>query len=77
MKITINVIRIFVGVLFIFSGLVKANDPFGTAYKMEEYFEVWNTDLATSSFFLKDTLMNLFHFLNDHTLFFVYNNECF
>jgi len=69
MKITINIIRVFVGVLFIFSGLVKANDPFGTAYKMEEYFEVWNTDLATSSFFLKDALMNLFHFLNDHTLF--------
>src|SRR5678816_1429546 len=69
MRITINVIRVFVGVLFIFSGLVKANDPLGTAYKMEEYFEVWNTDLATSSFFLKDALMNLFHFLNGHTLF--------
>ncbi|HZI52334.1 MAG TPA: BT_3928 family protein, partial [Chitinophagaceae bacterium] len=62
-------IRIFVGLLFIFSGLVKANDPLGTAYKMEEYFEVWNAGLATSSFFLKDALMSLFHFLNDHTLF--------
>lgn len=69
MKIAINVIRIFVGVLFIFSGLVKANDPLGTAYKMEEYFEVWTTDLTTSTFFLKDTLINLFHFLNGHTLF--------
>jgi uncharacterized membrane protein YphA (DoxX/SURF4 family) len=68
MKATINIIRIFVGLLFIFSGLVKANDPLGTAYKMEEYFEVWNADLATSSFFLKDALTNLFHFLNDHTL---------
>ena len=69
MKITINIIRVFVGLLFIFSGLVKANDPLGTAYKMEEYFEVWNTDLATSSFFLKDALINLFHFFNEHTLF--------
>src|SRR5215203_5419067 len=69
MKIAINVIRIFVAVLFIFSGLVKANDPLGTAYKMEEYFEVWNADLVSSSFFLKDALMNLFHFLNGHTLF--------
>ena len=69
MNIAINVIRIFVGVVFIFSGLVKANDPLGTAYKMEEYFEVWSTDLATSSFFLKDALLNLFHFMNDHTLF--------
>lgn len=69
MKIAINIIRMFVGLLFIFSGLVKANDPLGTAYKMEEYFEVWNADLATSTFFLKDALTNLFHFLNDHTLF--------
>jgi uncharacterized membrane protein YphA (DoxX/SURF4 family) len=69
MKISINIIRIFVGVLFIFSGLVKANDPLGTAYKMEEYFEVWNADLATSSFFLKDALTSLFHFMNGHTLF--------
>jgi uncharacterized membrane protein YphA (DoxX/SURF4 family) len=69
MKVAINVIRIFVGLLFIFSGLVKANDPLGTAYKMEEYFEVWNTDLSTSAFFAKDALMNLFHFFNDHTLF--------
>jgi uncharacterized membrane protein YphA (DoxX/SURF4 family) len=69
MKIAINVIRVFVGAVFIFSGLVKANDPLGTAYKMEEYFEVWNSDLATSTFFLKDALTNLFHFLNEHTLF--------
>lgn len=69
MKIAINIIRIFVGLLFIFSGLVKANDPLGTAYKMEEYFEVWNRDLASGSFLLKKVLMNFFHFLNDHTLF--------
>src|SRR5436189_5743645 len=68
MKIAINIIRVFVALLFIFSGLVKANDPLGTAYKMEEYFEVWTTDLTTSSFFLKDALMNLFHFMNGHTL---------
>jgi uncharacterized membrane protein YphA (DoxX/SURF4 family) len=68
MKIAINIIRVFVALLFIFSGLVKANDPLGTAYKMEEYFEVWTTDLTTSSFFLKDALINLFHFMNGHTL---------
>ncbi len=33
--------RIIVGVLFIFSGLVKANDPLGLSYKMQEFFEVW------------------------------------
>lgn len=31
--------RILVGGLFIVSGLIKANDPIGFAYKLEEYFE--------------------------------------
>lgn len=30
--------RIFVGGLFIVSGMVKANDPLGFSYKLEEYF---------------------------------------
>jgi uncharacterized membrane protein YphA (DoxX/SURF4 family) len=34
--------RIIVGLLFIFSGLVKANDPLGFSYKLEEYFEVFH-----------------------------------
>lgn len=41
MKYLIQVIRILVGLLFIFSGLVKANDPMGLSYKMQEFFEVW------------------------------------
>jgi len=42
MKILITVTRFFVGILFIFSGLIKANDPLGLSYKMQEFFEVWN-----------------------------------
>lgn len=42
MKFLINFVRVFVGVLFIFSGLVKANDPLGLSYKMQEFFELWN-----------------------------------
>ncbi len=38
------------GFLFIFSGLIKLNDPVGTAYKLEEYFEVFAVDFG--SFFL-------------------------
>jgi len=34
--------RIFVGLLFIFSGLIKINDPMGFSYKLEEYFEVFH-----------------------------------
>src|SRR5260370_15991826 len=42
MKVTTNITRVIVGVLFIFSGLVKADDPLGLSYKMQEFFEVWN-----------------------------------
>src|SRR5437868_2370577 len=41
MKILVTIARIIVGVLFIFSGLIKANDPLGLSYKMQEYFDVW------------------------------------
>jgi uncharacterized membrane protein YphA (DoxX/SURF4 family) len=34
-----TVSRVIVGGLFIVSGLIKANDPVGFAYKLEEYFE--------------------------------------
>lgn len=32
----------FVGLLFIFSGLIKINDPLGFGYKLQEYFEVFH-----------------------------------
>ena len=35
--------RVFVGLLFIFSGLIKANDPIGFGLKLEEYFLVFKT----------------------------------
>ena len=41
MKTFLTIARIIVGILFIFSGLVKANDPLGLSYKMQEFFEVW------------------------------------
>ena len=44
MKIAAHVARFVVGAIFIFSGLVKLNDPVGTQIKLEEYFEVFATD---------------------------------
>lgn len=41
-KNVFNFSRFFVGLLFIFSGLIKANDPLGFAYKLQEYFEVFH-----------------------------------
>lgn len=39
--------RIFVGGLFIFSGLIKLNDPIGTKIKLQEYFEVFSSDFGS------------------------------
>lgn len=40
--------RILVGLLFIFSGLIKINDPLGFSYKLEEYFEVFHLGFLES-----------------------------
>ncbi len=61
MKILVNISRIIVGVLFIFSGLVKANDPSGLSYKMQEFFEVWGQ---------YSWLHGLMQWLNDYALIF-------
>jgi hypothetical protein len=68
MRILIRIIQVFVGVLFIVSGLVKANDPLGLSFKMQEFFELWNGSLSAGTFFLKQPLIALFDFLHDHSL---------
>jgi uncharacterized membrane protein YphA (DoxX/SURF4 family) len=55
MKILVTIAKILVGGLFIFSGLVKAIDPLGLNYKMQEFFEVWASDGYLPQ------LMNWFH----------------
>ncbi|GAB3182204.1 BT_3928 family protein [Telluribacter humicola] len=53
MKIVAQLARVVVGVIFIFSGLIKLNDPVGTQIKLEEYFEVFATDVpALHDFFM-------------------------
>lgn len=38
--------RILIGILFMFSGFVKGVDPLGTAYKIEEYMQVFGFEWA-------------------------------
>lgn len=45
MKVLTGISRIFVGVLFIISGLIKLNDPVGFSFKLEEYFSPAVLDL--------------------------------
>ncbi|MBK7691866.1 MAG: DoxX family protein [Bacteroidetes bacterium] len=59
LNVTLTIIRVFVGILFIFSGLIKANDPSGLAYKMGEFFEVWARE---------GYLPSLMHWLNTYAM---------
>ena len=45
MKILVGIARWVVGILFIFSGFVKLNDPIGFSFKLEEYFSPSVLDL--------------------------------
>jgi uncharacterized membrane protein YphA (DoxX/SURF4 family) len=60
MKKTLFVIRWIVGLLFIFSGLIKANDPLGLSYKMQEFFEVWGWTAFHDYTLAMSIVMNVF-----------------
>jgi len=47
MRVFDQISRFVVGGLFIFSGLIKLNDPVGTEIKLEEYFEVFAQDFGS------------------------------
>ncbi|MBS0029619.1 BT_3928 family protein [Chitinophaga sp. 22321] len=63
MKIILNLLRIIVGVLFIFSGLIKANDPLGLSYKMEEFFEVLHLTFLSPYSLAFSIMMNAFEII--------------
>jgi len=60
MKLTVNIIRILVGLLFVFSGFIKAIDPLGLAYKMQEFFEAWAGDRMSPT--------GIMHWFHEHAL---------
>ncbi|MDH3648042.1 MAG: hypothetical protein OEQ53_00070 [Saprospiraceae bacterium] len=62
---TMTFLQNFTGVLFVISGYVKAIDPLGTAYKMEQYFaELESTMESTAVSFLAP----VFPFLNENAV---------
>ena len=63
MKFTVNIARVIVGLLFIFSGLIKAIDPLGLSYKMQEFFELWGLHRFNSWTLLMSVLMNAFEII--------------
>jgi hypothetical protein len=64
MKLISRLCWLVVGGLFIFSGLIKINDPVGTAIKLEEYFEVFAADFSTVFLALEPYALYLSIFLS-------------
>lgn len=60
---TVTVLRWFVGLFFIFSGLMKANDPHGLSYKMQEYFDIWGMSGLNSISLSLAIVMNILEIL--------------
>lgn len=62
-KIFLNLFRFLVGGLFVFSGLIKVNDPVGTSIKLQEYFEVFSQDISSFFEVFKDLALPIAIFL--------------
>lgn len=58
-------LQAFVGILFIFSGVVKAVDPLGTAYKLDQYFAEFESTFEASWF---SFLAPMFPALNEYAV---------
>jgi hypothetical protein len=63
MKIIVTIVRLLVGLLFIFSGLVKANDPLGLSYKIQEFFEIWGLHSFNEYTLAMSLLLNAFEII--------------
>lgn len=64
-SILMSFVQNFAGLLFIFSGWVKAVDPMGTAIKMEDYFAEFNAAFSESAL---SFLAPMFPFLSQYAL---------
>ncbi len=63
MKKSLIITRWIVGLVFIFSGLIKANDPLGLSYKMQEFFEAWGWNGLNDYTLALSLVMNVFEVL--------------
>jgi len=55
--------RIFIGLVFVFSGFVKGIDPLGTTYKLTDYFTAFNMGFLEPLSLTFSILLNMSEFL--------------
>lgn len=63
MKLIQTICRIFVGIVFTFSGFVKGVEPIGSTYKIEDYFIAFHIEWAVPYAFYVAISLNTLEFL--------------
>lgn len=61
-NLVLNISRILLGALFIYSGIVKGVDPLGTMFKIEDYFYAYNTIWAIPFALILSVILNAAEF---------------
>ena len=61
-KILVEILRVLLGLLFIFSGFVKAIDPLGSAYKFHDYFTAFHLPWMESLTLPASFILSAFEF---------------
>lgn len=69
MKLLMNICRILVGLVFIFSGFVKGVDPLGSNYKFIDYFNAFNMNWMGFSALFFSFILSLAEFMIGMSLF--------
>lgn len=67
-KALLNMCRLALGVLFLFSGFVKCVDPTGGAIKINDYFVAWGMDVPFAVSMVLSFLQNIVEFLAGYLL---------
>lgn len=71
LQMILNIIRIIVGILFVFSGVVKCIDPIGGAIKIEDYFVAWGlTEIPMAVCTALSVIQNILEFIVGYALLF-------
>ncbi|MDO4461912.1 MAG: DoxX family protein [Bacteroidia bacterium] len=68
-QMVLEIVRVVVGILFCFSGVVKCIDPIGGAIKIEDYFVAWGlTDIPMAVCIALSVIQNILEFIVGYAL---------
>lgn len=62
-KAAVVALRIIIGAVFIYSGFVKAIDPWGFLFKISDYLAVWQTEIPRSIILVGAIALSAYEFL--------------